>query len=63
MTHTDQFISVAKVASILGIGVSTAWLWRTKKAGFPAPMRLSPRCTRWSLQEVNSFAESMKLAR
>jgi len=63
MTHNDHLIPVTKVASILGIGVSTAWLWCTTKAGFPAPMRLSAKCTRWSLNEVNSFADSLKLAR
>lgn len=63
MTHTDHFIPVHKVASILGIGISTAWLWCETKKGFSAPIRLSTRCTRWSLDEVNSFAEGMKLAR
>jgi predicted DNA-binding transcriptional regulator AlpA len=37
MTHTDHLIPVTKVATILGIGVSTAWLWCTTKAGFPTP--------------------------
>jgi len=63
MTYNDHLIPVTKVASILGIGVSTAWLWCTTKAGFPVPTRLSPKCTRWSLNEVNSFAEGLKLAR
>jgi predicted DNA-binding transcriptional regulator AlpA len=62
MTHTDHLIPVTNVANILGIGVSTAWLWCTTKAGFPVPMRLSRKCTRWSLNEVNSFAEGLKLA-
>lgn len=40
MTHTDHLIPVRKVASILGIGISTAWLRCETKKGFPAPIRL-----------------------
>jgi predicted DNA-binding transcriptional regulator AlpA len=62
MTHTDQFISVKQVSNILGIGVSTAWLWYSKPA-FPKAIKLSERYTRWSLREVTSFANDLKAAR
>jgi predicted DNA-binding transcriptional regulator AlpA len=63
MTHTDQFISVKQVSTILGIGVSTAWLWRNSKPAFPKAIKTSERCTRWSLREVTSFANSLKKTR
>jgi predicted DNA-binding transcriptional regulator AlpA len=63
MTHNDRFIPVTQVANILGIGVSTAWLWRKSKPEFPQAISLSKRCTRWSLSEVNSFANSLKAER
>jgi predicted DNA-binding transcriptional regulator AlpA len=63
MTQNDRFISVKQVANILGIGVSTASLWSGKKPKFPTAIRLSERCTRWSLTEVNSFAVRLKAQR
>jgi predicted DNA-binding transcriptional regulator AlpA len=63
MTHTDQFISVKQVSNILGIGVSTAWLWCNSKPAFPKAIKLSERCTRWSLREVTFFADNLKAAR
>lgn len=63
MNHNDRFISVKQVSAILGIGVSTAWLWQNNKPDFPQGIKLSPRCTRWSLAEVNSFADSLKATR
>ena len=63
MTHNDRFIPVKQVANILGIGVSTAWLWSSNNPTFPGAIHLSPRCTRWSLTEVNSFADSLKAKR
>ena len=61
MTHTDHLIPFCKVESILGIEISNAWLWCETKKDFSAPIRLSPHCTRRSLDEVNFFAEGMKL--
>jgi predicted DNA-binding transcriptional regulator AlpA len=63
MIHNDRFISVKQVSDILGIGVSTAWLWKNNKPAFPQPIKLSTRCTRWSLSEVHSFADSLKATR
>lgn len=37
MTHNDRFIPVKQVAGILGIGVSTAWLWASNNPSFPEP--------------------------
>jgi predicted DNA-binding transcriptional regulator AlpA len=63
MIHNDRFISVKQVSDILGIGVSTAWLWHNNKPDFPQAIKLSSRCTPWSLAEINSFAESLKATR
>jgi predicted DNA-binding transcriptional regulator AlpA len=63
MISNDRFISVKQVSDILGIGVSTAWFWQNNKPDFPQAIKFSTRCTRWSLAEINSFAESMKATR
>lgn len=58
MIQNDRFISVN-----LEIGISTAWNWLNNKPEFPRATKLSPRCTRWSLSVVNSFANSLKAKR
>jgi predicted DNA-binding transcriptional regulator AlpA len=63
MIHNDRFISVKEVSGILGIGVSTAWNWLNNNPDFPRSIKLTTRCTRWSLNEINSFAESLKATR
>ncbi len=59
----DRFITIKEVASMLGIAVSTAWAWVKTKAGFPAPVSLSARCTRFALSEVIAFKDSYLSAR
>jgi prophage regulatory protein len=59
----DRFISIKEVALLLGIGVSTAWSWRREKQGFPVPVNLSPRCTRFVLAEVEAFKAGYIAAR
>ncbi|WP_082807047.1 AlpA family phage regulatory protein [Collimonas pratensis] len=46
----DKYISVKQVSEILGIGVSTCWLWMKSKPEFPKPMRSGKRYTKWSLK-------------
>lgn len=55
----DKYISVKQVSEILGIGVSTCWLWMKSKPEFPKPMRSGKRYTRWSLKEINGFATGL----
>jgi predicted DNA-binding transcriptional regulator AlpA len=54
----DKLISVKQVALIIGIGPSTVWKWCDSVEGFPKPTKLSARCTRWSLKEVDAFREA-----
>lgn len=63
MIQNDRFIAVKEVAEILCIGVSTVWLWTVIKPKFPKAVRLSARCTRWSLFEVNSFKADLMAGR
>ena len=51
-----QFLSVADVAALTRCG--RTWLYARMKDTtdpFPAPVRLSPRCVRWSAAEVNAW--------
>ena len=57
-----QYIDVKQVSAILGIGVSTAWLWCKNKPAFPKAIKFSTRCTRFSLDELNSFVANSRTA-
>lgn len=51
-----QFLSVADVTALVRCG--RTWLYarmKDKTDPFPAPVRLSPRCVRWSATEVNAW--------
>jgi len=47
---------VRQVAARIGRGSS--WIWAAVRRGdFPAPRRLSPRCTRWDSRAVDQWIE------
>lgn len=47
---------VRQVATRIGRGSS--WVWAAVRRGeFPAPRRLSPRCTRWDSRAVDRWIE------
>lgn len=48
-----------EVAEMLGVSKRTVWKWTSE--GRLSPIKLSTRCTRWSLAEVESFIESESL--
>jgi len=54
----DKYIRVKEVAQMLGIGVSTVWLW-VKQDKLPQPKRLSPRTTVWRLSDIQNFIEAV----
>ena len=42
----------------LRIQKSASWIWAAVRRGdFPAPRRLSPRCTRWDSRAVDQWIE------
>ncbi|PLC48711.1 DNA-binding protein [Pollutimonas subterranea] len=50
----DRLITDKEVARLLGI--SRSWPWKLAQAGkFPAPIKLSARCTRWRLSAVREW--------
>lgn len=59
MTHQatqadDRLINDRQVAHL--IGASRSWPWKLARAGrFPQPIRLSGRCTRWRLSDVQAW--------
>lgn len=50
----DRLISDSTVADL--IDSSRSWPWKLYAAGkFPAPIKISPRCTRWRLSDVRAW--------
>lgn len=53
-------LSVKQVAEKYGVGVSTVWAWQKMPGkGFPQSVKLSPKCTRWSSDEIEEYLERM----
>ena len=59
----EKLITVKEASSITG--QSTSSIWRKSKTGqFPEPLKLSVRCTRWKITEVQKWMDSLpRLAR
>jgi len=56
----DTYIRVNEVAEMLSIGVSTIWAW-VKVSKFPPPIKLSERCSVWSVKEINDWIERKRV--
>ena len=62
MNEHDALIDGKATRQISGISKSERW--RLIRAGkFPRPIRLGPRCTRYSLREVSEWVEQRKAER
>ena len=53
MAHT--YLSVSQVAARYGVHRSTPWRWAKADPNFPAPVTLTPGCTRWKLAELEAW--------
>lgn len=51
------YISDVQVANQFGVSRATVWRW-VKVSTFPKPIKLSPGCTRWKIEDVQKWAES-----
>ena len=55
--NSNVYLSVTKVAELLGVSASTVWRWTREPGGtFPRPVRLSAGCTRWKTSDIEAFA-------
>ena|SRR5579859_7698417 len=55
----DKLISIHEIRELFAVGRTAAYEL-THRAGFPRPIKLSPRCYRWWANEVTAFAASMR---
>lgn len=54
----EQYLSDIQVARRYGTHRTTIWRW-VEELGYPAPVKLSSKCSRWRLTEILHW-ENMK---
>lgn len=59
ITAGSRLISIREIRAMFGLGRTAAYEL-THRPGFPAPVRISARCYRWSADEVAAFAASLR---
>ncbi len=56
----ETYLSDRQISARLSVHRTTPWLW-AKAGTFPQPVKLSERCTRWKLSEIEAW-EAAKAA-
>lgn len=52
--HSRRLCKVQTVAELYDVSVPTIWRWVREKK-FPAPIKLSPGCTRWRFSDLEPW--------
>lgn len=51
------YIPDVQVANHFGVSRATVWRW-VQNGSFPKPIKLSPGCSRWKIEDIKKWAES-----
>jgi prophage regulatory protein len=54
------WVSPKWAAEMLDLSEATIWRWLKTRPDFPRPVKLSPGCTRFKLQDLLDFVASME---
>jgi predicted DNA-binding transcriptional regulator AlpA len=57
--QAGTLISIREIRALFGLGRTAAYEL-THRTGFPAPVRISPRCYRWWAAEVAAFTADLR---
>ncbi|WP_204245707.1 helix-turn-helix transcriptional regulator [Paracoccus marcusii] len=57
-----MYLSDKQVASRYNVTRPTVWRWVKADPTFPKPISLSPGCTRWRLDEIESWEAARRAA-
>lgn len=57
---SDTLISAEQIAARANVALSTVWAWNRSIPGFPEPLKISTRCTRWVKSEIDAWFESRR---
>jgi predicted DNA-binding transcriptional regulator AlpA len=58
LPQVGSLISIQEIRALFGLGRTAAYEL-THRPGFPAPVRISPRCYRWWAAEVAAFTADL----
>lgn len=58
----SALVPVTAFPALMGIAVSTAWRRAKAEDGFPKPIRLSDKCTRWRVADIRRFMQGQPAA-
>ena len=50
-----MYLSDKQVAERYSVSTATVWRWAKETPGFPAPVKLSPGCSRWRVADLLGF--------
>lgn len=53
-----MYLSDKRVAERYGVARGTPWRWVKSDASFPSPVELTPGCTRWNLEDLESWEQN-----
>lgn len=56
--HDSEYLCASSIAEKFGVCVKTVHRW-TRASLFPPPVRLSRRCLRWRVGDIQKFLDSM----
>ena len=59
MAHEIEWLTVSQLATRFGVSVATIWRW-VRENKFPAPVRVSDRCTRWERSAVEKHEQKLR---
>ena len=57
-----QYLKDTETAARFGVSRATIWGW-TRARTFPAPVQLSPGCTRWRVADLEAWEADRAAAR
>lgn len=57
--EATRLITVSEVAEKLGVSTRLVWRMSASKPGFPKPVKVGDRTTRWKLHEVESYLHNL----
>lgn len=57
-----MYVSDKQVAARYNVTRPTVWRWLKTDPTFPKPIYLSPGCTRWKLDEIESWEAARRAA-
>lgn len=58
--EAPKFLSDKDLAKRFGVARATPWRW-VQSGTFPAPVKLSPNCTRWRLSDVEAWESKQEV--